>query len=77
MRTGSKKQSPEEKLIGALAEYGYLTAEQATRSLYAKSSFTHVREKFKDLVDEKLATVLGSRTCNLPRIFTLSTNGRK
>jgi hypothetical protein len=77
MHTLGKKQSPEEKLICALAEYGYLTVEQATRLLYAITSFTHVREKFKSLDDEKLVIVLGGRACNLPRIFTLSTNGRK
>jgi hypothetical protein len=71
------KQSAEEKLICALAEYGYLTAEQATRLLYSITSFTHVREKFKSLDDEKLVTVLGGRAYNLPRIFTLSTTGRK
>jgi hypothetical protein len=77
MHTLGKKQSPEEKLICALGEYGYLTVEQATRLLYAITSFTHVREKFKSLDDEKLVIVLGGRACNLPRIFTLSTTGRK
>jgi Replication-relaxation len=77
MRTGRKRRSAEEKLIVALSELDYLTAEQATRLLYAESSFTHVREKFKKLVADKLVIVLGGRAHNLPRIFTLSTNGRK
>ncbi len=67
MYTLGEKQSPEEKLICALGEYGYLTVEQATRLLYAITSFTHVREKFKSLDDEKLVIVSGGRACNLPR----------
>jgi hypothetical protein len=77
MRAGRNRQSAEERLIIALSEYDYLTVEQATRLLYAKTSLTHVREKFKNLVDEKLVIVLGGRAHNLPRIFTLSTDGRK
>ena len=77
MQNQERKQSAEEKLICALAEYGYLTAEQATRLLYTITSLTHVREKFKGLDDEKFVTVLGGRAYNLPRIFTLSTTGRK
>jgi hypothetical protein len=77
MQQQERKQSAEEKLICALAEYGYLTIEQATRLLYSITSFTHVREKFKRLDDKKLVTVLGGKAYNLPRIFTLSTTGRK
>ena len=42
-----------------------------------QNPFTYVREKFKGLDDEKFVTVLGGRAYNLPRIFTLSTTGRK
>jgi hypothetical protein len=77
MQQQERNQSAEEKLIFALAEFGYLTIEQATRLLYSITSFTHVREKFKGLEDRKLVTVLGGKACNLPRIFTLSTTSRK
>jgi hypothetical protein len=66
-----------EKILIALADYKYLTAMQVCRLLYAKSSLTHVQEKLKSLVDESYVLPLGGRALNLPRIYTLSSKGRR
>jgi hypothetical protein len=64
------------KIIVALAEFDYLTADQLTRLLYAASSLKHVQEQLKLLVDAAYVLTLGGGTVSLPLIYTLSSNGR-
>jgi hypothetical protein len=77
MRTPVQIRKAWEKLIIALAEFDYLTAEQITRLLYALSSLKHVQEQMKLLVDVGLAFAIGGRAVSLPLIYTLSGTGRQ
>jgi hypothetical protein len=65
------------KIIVALAVFEYLTASQLTRLCYAPSSIAYVRKCLKVLVEQGLVLALGGRAVNLPRIYTLSTKGRR
>jgi hypothetical protein len=65
------------KIIIALTEFEYLTASQLTRLCYAPSSLAYVRKYLKALVAQGLVLALGGRAVNLPRIYTLSSNGRQ
>jgi hypothetical protein len=69
--------SPMEKIMLALADFEYLTAEQLTRLLYAKGSLTYVKAKLKTLVEADFILPLGGRNHNLPRIYTLKVKGRQ
>jgi hypothetical protein len=59
MRAPVEKLSPMEKIMLALADFEYLTAEQLTRLLYAKGSLTHLKAKLKALVDADFIIPLG------------------
>ena len=74
--TTADKLTPMDKIILALAVFGYLTADQVTRLLYAPGSLTYVKDKLKSLVDTNYALSLGGRGVNLPLIYTLSGKGR-
>ena len=76
MSTTADKLTPMDKIILALAVFGYLTADQVTRLLYAPGSLTYVKDKLKSLVDTNYALSLGGRGVNLPLIYTLSGKGR-
>jgi hypothetical protein len=65
------------KILLALARFGYLTAEQVTRLLYADSSHAFVRKKLKSLVAQDLVFTVGGRAVNVPLIYTLSGKGRQ
>jgi hypothetical protein len=72
-----KSSHPWKKIMLALADSEYLTAEQLTRLLYAKGSLTYVKAKLKTLVDADFIIPLGGRNLNLPRIYTLKVKGRQ
>jgi hypothetical protein len=65
------------KILLALALFGYLTAAQVTRPLYADSSLAFVRKILKSLVEQDLVFTLGGRAVNVPLIYTLSGKGRQ
>jgi hypothetical protein len=67
--------TPQEKILLALAEYEYLTAEQLTRLLYAPASLTHVRDLLRAFAAESLVLVLPSPTVTSPKIYTLASKG--
>jgi hypothetical protein len=64
-----------EKILCALAVFGYLTAEQLTRLLYAPSSISFVRKILQTLVSRRLVLALPSRVVTLPRVYTPTTKG--
>jgi hypothetical protein len=76
MRTPAKPLKGAEKILFALAEFGYLTAEQITRLLYAPSSLSHVRKQLKRLVAGGFVLALAGKAVNLPLVYTLSGVGR-
>jgi hypothetical protein len=65
-----------EKILVAISEFDYLTAEQITRLLYANKSLAFVRKKLRALVAAGYVLALGGRAVNLPLIYTLSGKGR-
>jgi hypothetical protein len=77
MAAPAEKLSPMEKILLALADFEYLTADQLTRLLYAKGSLTYVKAKLKTLVKADFILPLGGRSLNLPRIYTLKVKGRQ
>jgi Replication-relaxation len=64
-----------EKVLVALAEFDYLTAEQVTRLCYAKGSLTYVKATLKSLIAAKFAVALGGRGMRLPRVYTPTGTG--
>jgi hypothetical protein len=77
MRAPTEKLSPIGKIMLALADFEYLTADQLTRLLYAKGSLTYVKAKLKALIEADFILPLGGRSLNLPRIYTLKMKGRQ
>ena len=77
MRAPVERLSPMEKIMLALADFEYLTAEQLTRLLYSSGSLTYVKAKLKTLVEADFILPLGGRNQNLPRIYTLKVKGRQ
>ncbi len=77
MRAPLERLSPMEKIMLALADFEYLTAEQLTRLLYSSGSLTYVKAKLKTLVEADFILPLGGRNHNLPRIYTLKVKGRQ
>jgi hypothetical protein len=65
-----------QKILIALAVFGYLTAEQVTRLCYSAGSRTFVNALLKSLVDAALVLSIGGRAVNLPLIYTLTGEGR-
>jgi protein involved in plasmid replication-relaxation len=65
-----------EKILVAISEFNYLTAEQATRLLYKESSLAFVRKKLRALVKQNYVLALGGRAVNLPLVYTLTSRGR-
>jgi hypothetical protein len=64
-----------EKILVALAEFEYLTAQQLTRLLYAPSSLAFVRKHLKSLVASSLVLALPGRFVTLPYVYTLTSKG--
>ena len=65
-----------EKILAALAEFEYLTAEQITKLLYAPSSLSHVRKHLRLLVAGGFVFPLGGKAVHLHLLYTLSGVGR-
>jgi hypothetical protein len=65
-----------EKILVAISEFDYLTAEQVTRLLYKETSRAFVREKLRALVTQGYVLTLGGRAVNLPLIYTFTSRGR-
>jgi hypothetical protein len=76
MKTTAHPAKGAEKILGALAVFGYLTAEQITRLLFAPSSLSYVRKLLKSLLTGGFVLVLGGKAVNLPLIYALSGVGR-
>jgi hypothetical protein len=76
MKTTAHPAKGAEKILVALAVFGYLTAEQITRLLFAPSSLSYVRKLLKSLLTGGFVLVLGGKAVNLPLIYTLSGVGR-
>jgi hypothetical protein len=64
-----------EKILCALAVFGYLPAEQLTRLLYAPSSASFVRKLLRALVAAGLVLMLPGRVITLPHVYTPTTTG--
>jgi hypothetical protein len=64
------------KILVAISEFDYLTAEQATRLLYKETSLAFVRKKLRALVKQNYVLPLGGRAVNLPLVYTLTSRGR-
>src|SRR5918992_237516 len=65
-----------EKILIVLAVFGYLTAEQITRLLFAPSSISYVRKLLKSLVTGGFVFVIGGKTVHPHALYTLSGVGR-
>jgi hypothetical protein len=63
------------KILVALAEFGYLTAEQVTRLCYAPSSINFVRKKLKSLLASDFVLAVARHSVTLPRVYTLTGTG--
>jgi hypothetical protein len=72
-----EKLSPMEKILFALADFEYLTADQLTRLLYSSGSLTYVKAKLKGLIADDFILAVGGRRLNLPRVYTLTVKGRQ
>jgi hypothetical protein len=66
----------EAKILGALAVFGYLTAEQITKLCYSTGSLTYVKALLKNLGDADFVFTIGGRGTGLPLIYTLNSKGR-
>jgi hypothetical protein len=72
-----EKQTPKDKLRFALGEYEFLTTQQLTTLLYKHGSRTYVQDTLKALQDTGDVRSFGGRGTSLPRIYTLSGQGRR
>jgi hypothetical protein len=75
MSTTAQTHKGAEKILIALAEFDYLTAEQLTRLLYAPNSISFVRKKLKALVAAGFVLALPRRSVTMPRVYTLTSTG--
>jgi protein involved in plasmid replication-relaxation len=76
MRTSVESLKGAEKILVALAVFGYLTADQITRLLFAPSSLSYVRKLLKHLATGSFVLPLAGKAMNLPVVYTLSGVGR-
>jgi protein involved in plasmid replication-relaxation len=78
MQTLREKQTPRDKLLFALGEYGFLTLQQLIAVLgYKQGSRIYVLVTMKALVNAGDVLSFGGRGTSLPVIYTLSGNGRR
>jgi hypothetical protein len=70
MSVSVDRKSASEKILSALLEYDYLTAQQLTTLLYIAGSLTYVRAKLRSLVAAKLVFALAGKSAGLLRVFT-------
>jgi hypothetical protein len=76
MKPATQPAKGAEKILAALAEFEYLTAEQITKLLYAPSSLSHVRKQLRVLVAGGFVCPLGGKAVHLHALYTLSGVGR-
>jgi hypothetical protein len=76
MSVATDKQTASEKILFALLEFDYLTAQQLTTLLYSPGSLTYVRAKLRALVAAKLVFALAGRSVGLPLVFTPTAKAR-
>jgi len=62
------RKSASEKILSALLEFDYLTAQQLTTLLYSSGSLTYVRAKLRALVAAKLVIALSGKSAGLPQL---------
>jgi hypothetical protein len=70
MSVSADRNTPAEKILSALLEFDYLTAQQLTTLLYGAGSLTYVRAKLRSLVAAKLVFALAGKSLGLPQVFT-------
>jgi hypothetical protein len=70
MSVSADRKTASEKILSALLEFDYLTAQQLTTLLYATGSLTYVRAKLRALVAAKLVFALAGKSVGLPTVFT-------
>jgi hypothetical protein len=75
MSTTAQTRKGAEKILAALAEFDYFTAEQLTRLLYAPNSISFVRKKLNALTAAGFVLALPRRSVTLPRVYTLTSTG--
>jgi Replication-relaxation len=68
MSVSADRKTPTEKILSALLEFDYLTAQQLTTLLYATGSLTYVRAKLRALVAAKLVLALSGKSVGLPQL---------
>jgi hypothetical protein len=68
MSLSADRQTATEKILSALLEFDYLTAQQLTTLLYATGSLTYVRAKLRSLVAAKLVFALSGKSAGLPQL---------
>ena len=76
MSLSADKQTASEKILFALLEFEYLTAQQLTTLLYSPGSLTYVRAKLRSLVAAKLVFALAGRSVGVPTVFTPTAKAR-
>jgi hypothetical protein len=70
MSLSADRNTATEKILSALLEFDYLTAQQLTTLLYKAGSLTYVRTKLRSLVASKLVFALAGKSTGLPHVFT-------
>jgi hypothetical protein len=68
MSLSADRNTATEKILSALLEFDYLTADQVTRLLYAPGSLTYVRAKLRSLAAAKLVFALSGKSVGLPQL---------
>jgi hypothetical protein len=68
MSVSADRKSATEKILAALLEFDYLTAQQLTTLLYATGSLTYVRAKLRALVAANLVFALSGKSVGLPQL---------
>jgi hypothetical protein len=76
MKTSGKINKGCQKILVALAVFGYLTAEQLAKVCFSPGSLTYVKALLKELVEAHLVFAVGGRGTGLPLIYTLTSKGR-
>jgi hypothetical protein len=76
MSLSADRQTAAEKILFALLEFDYLTAQQLTTLLYSSGSLTYVRAKLRSLVAAKLVFPLAGKSVGLPQVFTPTAKAR-
>jgi hypothetical protein len=76
MSVSADKQTASEKILSALLEFDYLTAQQLTTLLYRAGSLTYVRAKLRSLVAAKFVFPLAGKSVGVPTVFTPTAKAR-